>query len=342
MRVVHRPSWFKNDKVVVSFAPTVGINKDGDELYVIDPETGKRTDKINDRLAADVDAILDGDSTDTVQWVDAEVVKAAGVAVPNYYDNRTVADYEAEVNATWPTFMSVSLGELIDDERLVVHGGHGSPSADVRTGTIPYIKVSDLRAGQVNINPTNRVSEVVARKFWKGPDSGLRPFDLITPARTSKNIGDISVLMPGQERVVLTKEMLVMRPGPNATFDAFYFLWAMSLKVVRQQWQRIVFMQTNREDTGQRYREIRIPLAPTRAECDEIAKPFKTYYEGTAALREDFLTYLAKDEHHHVFLASVEAAEEEAEEAQDEVAVEAAPSDDALIDSTTEPFDDGQ
>lgn len=315
--LVHRPSWFKDDKVVVSYAPTVGINKDGDELYLIDSLTGKRTDQINDQLAHDVAAILGGGTTDTVQWVDAKVVREAGVAVPIYYDQRTVADYEAEVKSTWPGFTSVSLGELIDSDQLVVHSGHGSPSADMRTGTIPYIKVSDLRAGQVNINPTNRVSEVVARKYWKGTDSGLKPYDLITPARTSKNIGDISVLMPGQERVVLTKEMLVMRPGPEADFDAFYFLWAMSLKVVRQQWQRIVFMQTNREDTGQRYREIQIPLAPTRAERDDIAKPFKTYYEGTAQLRQDFLAYLAKDEHHHVFLASVEAAEEDAAEHTD-------------------------
>lgn len=315
---MHRPSWFKEDKVLVSYAPTVGINKDGDELYVIDSQTGERTDKIDDRLAEDVDAVLAGTDTETVRWVNADELKESGVAVPNYFDIRTIRDYEEELKETWPTFESKSLGDLIDAQELVVQGGHGSPSADVRTGTIPYIKVSDLRAGQVNINPTNRVSEVVARKHWKGSASGLKPFDLITPARTSKNIGDISVLMPGQERVVLTKEVLVMRPGPKADFDAFYLLWAMSLKVVRQQWHRVVFMQTNREDTGQRYREIQIPMAPTRVERDAVAKPFKAYYEGTAKLRENFLAYLSKDEHHHVFLASVEAVEEEAmEEASD-------------------------
>jgi len=309
---MHRPSWFKDGQVVVSFAPTAGINKDGEELYVVDSETGKRTGRINDRLARDVDAILAGERSETVQWVDAAVVRQTGIAVPVYYDQRTVADYEAELERAWPDFESVSLGELIDRDELTVTGGHGSPSADMRTGTIPYIKVSDLRAGQVNINPTNRVSEIVARRYWHGPDSGLRPYDLITPARTSKNIGDVAVLMPGQERMVLTKEMLVMRPGPRRAFDPFYLLWAMSLKIVRRQWQRIVFMQTNREDTGQRYREIQIPLAPTRDRRDEIAKPFRIYYESTAKLREEFLAHLSQDEHHHVFLASVEAAEEEA------------------------------
>jgi hypothetical protein len=323
---VPRPSWFEDDKVVVSYAPTVGINKDGEELYVIDPATGRRTDKINDQLALDVEAIVNGTTTETMQWVDAETVTETGIAVPVYYDQRTRTDYDAELKATWPAFTSLSLGELIDADELTVHSGHGSPSADVRTGTIPYIKVSDLRAGQLNINPTNRVSEVVARRFWHGSASGLKAFDLITPARTSKNIGDIAVLMPGQERVVLTREVLVMRPGPKADFDPFYFLWAMSLKIVRRQWHRIVFMQTNREDTGLRYREIQIPIAPTRAERDRIAQPFRTYYEGTAKLRQEFLAYLSRDEHHHVFLASVEAAAEEAEEAEaaQEAEVEAA------------------
>jgi hypothetical protein len=331
--LVHRPSWFTDDKIVVSFAPPVGINKDGEELYVIDPQTGKRTDTINDQLARDVDAILTGAETDTVQWVDAKVIKDTRIAVPVYYDQRSVEDYKVELDATWPDYDSVSLGELIDSDRLVVEPGHGSPSLDLRTGTIPYIKVSDLRAGQVNINPTNRTTEIVARRYWRGPDSGLCAYDLITPARASKNIGDIAVLMPGQERVVLTREMLVMRPGPKADFEPFFFLWAMSLKIVRQQWQRVVLMQTNREDIGQRYREIQIPMPKTRAERDEAGKPFKTYYEGTARLRQEFLTYLSKDEHHHVFLASVEAAEQDAQEAQDDIAVEAVPTGDDLYGS---------
>ncbi|HET7053043.1 MAG TPA: hypothetical protein VFI09_03895 [Solirubrobacterales bacterium] len=288
----------------MSYAPTVGINKNGEELYVVDPETGKRTDEINDRLAEDVSAILTGGVTDSVQWVDANAVMDSGIAVPVYYDQRRIIEYESEMARIWPEFESVSLGELMDRDELVIHGGHGSPSADMRDGMIPYIKVSDLRAGQVNINPTNRVSEVVARRYWGDSKSGLEPFDLLTPARTSKNIGDIAVLMPGQECVVLTKEMLVMRPGSSADFDSFYLIWAMSLKIVREQWRRIVFMQTNREDTGRRYREIRIPMAPNRDECDEVSRPFKIYYEGMAKLREQFLAYLSRDEHHSVFLAS--------------------------------------
>jgi len=301
---VHRPSWFRDDKVLVSFASTVGINKDGEELYVVDPETGRRTDQINDELERDVTAVLAGGKTATVRWVSAGTVRKSGICVPIYYDRRSLNRYKRVLRGRLNRFVSKSLGDLIEHGELVVHHGHGSPSADMRTGEIPYIKVSDLRAGQVNINPTNRVSQVVAERHWRGKISGLKAFDLLTPARTSKNIGDIAVLMPGQERVVLTKEMLVIRPGPEAKFDSFYLLWALSLSIVREQWERLVFMQTNREDTGQRFREIEIPMAPNAKAAGEVAAPFRQYYEGMASLRAEFLDYLSQSGCHHVFLAS--------------------------------------
>lgn len=302
---MHKPSWFKPGLVAVSNAPTCGINKDGQELYVVDAATGRRTTVIDNALERDVRSLIAGEPADSLVWVDADEVRRTGVAVPTYYDERTLDDYRAERARKWPSYKDVTLGDLMESGQLVIRGGHGSPSADVRTGTVPYIKVSDLRAGQVNINPTNRVSDVTARHHWRGPESGLKPFDLISPARTSKNIGDLAVLMPGQEQVVLTKEVLVLRPGPKADFDPFYLLWAMSLRIVREQWRRIVFMQTNREDTGNRYREIVIPIGPSRAKRDAVSEPFRSYYEGMASLRSGFREFLDNDPDHHVFLGTV-------------------------------------
>lgn len=301
---MRRPAWFRNDQVLVSFAPTCGINKDGQELYVVDALTGRRTGTIDDQLRDDVRSVLAGQLTETTRWVPGDEI-TNGYAVPTYYDDRAINALDQVIADSWPNFTATRLGELADLGLLVLRGGHGSPSADMRRGDIPYIKVSDLRAGHLNINPTNRVSRVVAERYWRGQSSGLRPYDLVTPIRTSKNIGDFSVIMPGQEQVVLTKEILVIRPGADANFDSFYLAWAMSLKVVRSQWSRIVFMQTNREDTGTRYRDIVIPLPATAAEAETVSAPFRAYYEGSARLREGFIDYLSRDEQHHVFLSTL-------------------------------------
>jgi type I restriction enzyme M protein len=59
--------------------------------------------------------------------------------------------------------------------------------------------------------------------------------------------------MPGHERVVLTKAIIVLRPGPAVQSDQFYLLWVLTLKIVREQWKRVVFIQTNREDVSDRW-----------------------------------------------------------------------------------------
>lgn len=298
--MTNRPSWFRDGKVYVSYAETVGINKDGHDLFQIDASTGNRTSAVDDQLQADVEALLKGTETDTSRWVPSEQFSQA---VPNYYDDRqTSALDKLLATEQFEGFFPKSLGELIDEGEIHVRHGHGSPSADMRGGNIPYIKVSDIRGGQVNVNPSNMVSEVVAGRFWKSESSGLEPFDLLTPIRSSKNIGEFSFVMPGQERIVLTKEVLVLRSAPAGMTDNFFLMWALALKVVRNQWRSVVFMQTNREDVGSRYREIQIPWVTSAENAHSVSQGFRTYYSEMERLRTNFTEDLSRGQLHHVFL----------------------------------------
>jgi type I restriction enzyme M protein len=315
---IHKPKWFSDETVMISTAATCGLTKGGRLLPKIDPQTGKRIqtvdpetggliDAIDDELLVDMEALRRGQTTSTLTFVPSNVVNLR-CAVPIYYDRRYHGAFaQAMQTPKFTYFKSARIGHLIESGVLAVRNGHGSPSQDQRVGTVPYIKVSDLRAGLVNVNPTNRVPISVARQFWGGPSSGLRAFDLVCPERTSKNIGDFCVLMPGQEQVVMTKEVIVLRPGPNADFDPFYLLWAMSLKIVRDQWRRVIFMQTNREDVGGRYHEIEIPLAPDSATAAALSEAFRNYYTVVATARENLAAYLSSDGAHHFYITGAEA-----------------------------------
>lgn len=138
-------------------------------------------------------------------------------------------------------------------------------------------------------------------KFWKGPDSKLQAYDLISPERASKNIGEFAILMPGQENIVLTKEVIIIRSNVPNEFDQFYLMWALSLKVVREQWKRIILMQTNREDVGTRYLEIKIPIPSTKKVADDISKSFREYYKEIATARKKLYDQLNSSGYEHIF-----------------------------------------
>lgn len=334
--MIHRPSWFRDGQVLVSTAPTCGLTKGGrllplvdratgQRVQIADPETGELVDAIDDQLKSDMEALRVGQLTSTLRYVSADDVSMRN-AVPIFYDRRYDDAFdEAMKSEKLSSFSSMTIREMVALELLTIRNGHGSPTQSVRVGTTPYIKVSDLRAGLVNINPTNRVPIAVAEKFWRGPSSGLRAWDLICPERTSKNIGDFCMLMPGQEEVVATKEVIVLRPGSKAHFDPFYLMWAFTLSIVRDQWKRVIFMQTNREDVGDRYLDIRIPIPRDAVHATDESRQFRDYYESLAQAREELRMYFSANPDHHFFIGTADEAfddvdgpeEDEAFEAQD-------------------------
>lgn len=299
---MHSPSWFKTDEVLVVNAATCGINKDGHEQYLVDPTTGDRSDQIDDKLSEYVECVSRGTFPGPhVCYRKLDKLNESFIYVPKYYDEQTLEDFENFVSSR-SDVSSIALGELIETGKIKLWYGHGSPSADQRVGTIPYIKVSDLRAGSVNINPTNLIPQSLAEQYWGANVSGLNAYDLISPERASKNIGEFCVLMPGQEQIVLTKEVICIRALDPPTFDQFYLMWALSLRLVRRQWDRIVFMQTNREDVGDRVLEIRIPLPANKAAADQYARPFRDYYLGLEALKSSFTSEIRRSAiDHHIF-----------------------------------------
>jgi type I restriction enzyme M protein len=73
----------------------------------------------------------------------------------------------------------------------------------------------------------------------------------------------------------------------------------MSLRIVRDQWHRVVFMQTNREDVGKRYYEIEVPIAPSETRAAEVSEPFRSYYRPIAEHRSLLRQYLAAGGHYY-------------------------------------------
>ena len=283
------------DEVVFLNPMTCGIYKDGGARYKIDHATGERTDEIDNELGDHVDQYLAGTMPPGVARAKLADTLSSRVLVPRYYDMR----WEDQIRAMLAKekIEPVTIGELIDQQVITVRGGHGSPSNDKRTGNIPYVKVSDIRSLRVNVNPTNLVTRAVAEKFWrKKKTSGLQAWDLITPNRASSNIGEFAILLPGEEQVFIIRVV----EGGDEGYDPFYLLWCLCLKVVRRQWQRVTLMQTNREDCGNRYREIVLPKPKSKAWADEMAAPFRDYFTTLATARTKLLDELTKSGHEYI------------------------------------------
>ena len=282
---------------------TCGIYKDGGARYKADPVSGKRTKEVDNELLDQVNAYLSGNSPPGAAHIEVHEIFDRCVLVPTYFDDRYNVGIRRFLDSN--NLDGITVGELIDAGTIIERRGHGSPPNDQRSGHIPYVKVSDIRGLRINVNPTNLVTEPVAAHHWRGENSGLEAWDLITPNRASSNIGEFAILLPGEERVVLTKEVFVFRVADLEFYDPFYLLWAFSLKVVRDQWRRVALMQTNREDCGMRYREVVLPRPPNKTWARLSSEPFRNYFTTIAEAKTAFVERLRADSFQYV--ANVDA-----------------------------------
>lgn len=294
----------ENDTVTVLNPQTCGIYKNGSDRFVVD-STGKRTDVIDNELFRLSCKYLEGYRQGMFE-VPLSMTYKYDVLVPRYYDYSLQAPFE-KLQKKYH-FESISIGKLCEDGIITVMNGHGSPSNDLRNGSIPYVKVSDIRNMRINVNPTNLIALELAQKFWRTSDgkSNLQAWDLISPSRASSNIGEFAMLVPGEEQIVLTKEVFVIRVNENKLgFTPFYLLWALSLVETRKQWQRVTLMQTNREDVGARYKEILLPKPLSPEWAENVSSAFKKYFKGLADAKKNFVLSTSSDEFEYI--ASVSA-----------------------------------
>ena len=290
----------KKDKVDFINPQTCGIYKNGSTRFVVDAN-GKRTSVVDNQLLEQASAYGKSHKARCVYKAKLKETYDKEVLVPQYYDSSLQAPFDALLSKIG--CQRVTIGELCDKGLIRVLSGHGSPSNDLRNGDIPYVKVSDIRNLRINVNPTNLVPLELAKQFWKTSDgqSNLKAWDLISPSRASSNIGEFAVLLPGEEQIVVTKEVFIIRQTEIESFyTPFYLLWALSLKEVRRQWQRISLMQTNREDVGNRFREITIPKPKSQEWADSVSAPFKKYFEGISDAKKVFAKETNEDDYNYI------------------------------------------
>jgi len=286
--------------ILMSYPRSIGQDKRGNPLPKLSAG-GVRSGGLDNEMAEAVEVIkaatsLSGKPTARAAVLDTRLcfrvpqltAKARGVLVPRFWWRKDTDASLREYEAKRPCSMQ-TLGELIDRGILRAFEGHGSPPGNARrTGNTPYVKVTDLKNWRINENPTNFIHESVASALRRGGPE-LRFGDLITPSRASANIGQFCLVMPWQTNVVLTKEVLLLRVEANdEEIDPFLLLALMSLKVVQEQYQTLVLMQTNREHLGDHWREIRIPLPVDADGRRQLALPVRRYFEGVIQARKSY------------------------------------------------------
>ena len=265
-------------KINMAVAEYIGHDHNGKPLYKIDREKGIRTNEILDDTEAiikEMNAKNRGEKYEEKYTfeVDADLLKETGILVPRYYWNSKIKQIEKQ--AEEENIKLVSMKQLIDEGVIKYFDGNGSPASEFKgTGDIPYIRVKDIVNWQIYKDPTALIPETEYKRLYKEVKQ-LQKKDILYVRRGSYRIGSVAMVSPYDLKVILTREILVLRIIDKKNkygITPEYLMYALSHKLTAEQSNNKIFIDTTLPNIADRWKEIKIPIYQDKNKYELIKK----------------------------------------------------------------------
>lgn len=264
--IVIQKNYPQQEKINMAVAEYIGHDHNGKPLY--------KYEKINNKykkvLLDDTDAIIEEIKMQREQKnfkrkytfeVDAKKIINSGILVPRYYWNSKKS--EIEEKAKREDIKLITLKQLIDEKVITYFDGNGSPASEFKgTGDIPYIRVKDIVNWQIYKDPTALIPESEFNRLYK-PSKQLKEKDVLYVRRGSYRIGSVAMVSPYDLKVILTREILVLRVidiNNKYGITPEYLMYALSHKLSYEQSINKIFIDTTLPNISDRWKEIGIPI----------------------------------------------------------------------------------
>lgn len=209
--------------------------------------------------------------------VEATEVIEKDIFVPRYYWESKIS--EIEQDAKKQNISLVPIQQLIDEDILECFDGNGSPEAEYKgQGEVPYIRVKDIVQWQIYKDPTALIPEQEYDKLYR-EEKKLCPKDVLFVRRGSYRIGSVAMVSPYDLKCILTREIKVIRVKHLQNkygITPEYLLYALSHKMVYEQAQNKIFIDTTLPNIGERWRELKLPVYNDAVELRKIKKRVAT------------------------------------------------------------------
>lgn len=271
----------QQEKINMAVAEYIGHDHNGKPLYRVDPYTGIITDEIlddTDKIVKEIECVNNKKPYKfkyTFQ-IDAQKIKESGILVPRYYWNSKMEEIKEE--AEKKNIKLVSIKQLIDEGIIKYFDGNGSPKSDFKgMGDIPYIRVKDIVNWQIYKDPTALIPDSEFNRLYKEVKQ-LKPRDILYVRRGSYRIGSVAMVSPYDLKVILTREILVLRvvkENNEYGITPEYLMYAFSHNITNQESRNKIFIDTTLPNIGDRWKEIYIPVYKDKNKMEEIKTKIK-------------------------------------------------------------------
>lgn len=166
------------------------------------------------------------------------------------------------------THEMITIGDLIDQGVIDVTSGDEIGKLSYGTGTIPFVRTSDISGWEIKIDPKHGVSQEIYDRLKKKQD--VRRGDILIVRDGTYLIGSCALVTEYDEKILYQSHLLKLRVLKPKRLSPYLLLAALSSVPVQRQIKAKTFTQDIIDSLGTRYTEILLPIPKSAEHREQI------------------------------------------------------------------------
>lgn len=194
--------------------------------------------------------------------------------------NYFVPRYLAEKSDCHNPDKYITIGDMIKMGYLKRKSGREVGSEAYGTGSIPFVRTSDIINFEISSDPTNAVSEEIYQQF--APQQNLEIGDILFIADGRYRIGKTAIITKYSVKSLIQSHIEILSLTDLAPFSPYEFLYCLNSDEVQKQIRSLIFIQSTLGTLGNRIQEIAIHIPERTREWKEKIHAFQRNIEMRA------------------------------------------------------------
>ena len=254
-----------NNEIFMAVAKWCGHDSRGLEVPYDDiPAIQKRFEKFKDGVKLEYDHL--GFIIKQSQIIDS-------IYLPIYYN----PEIQESLNSLKDNYNLVTVAELSKQGLVALSNGDEVGKLAYGTGTIPFIRTSDIANWEIKLDPKQGLSEEIYESLREKQD--VRAYDILMVKDGTYLVGTCAMITEEETRIVYQSHLWKIRSLDHNRLNPYLLLALLSSPIVKQQIRAKQFTQDIIDTIGKRVYELVLPFPKDKAEESKIIEKVQEVFE---------------------------------------------------------------
>jgi type I restriction enzyme M protein len=205
---------------------------------------------------------------------------ASNILVPRYHD----PEVSRLLDTLKPTHNLVSIDSLIKSRVLEVRPGHEIGRLSYGSGTIPFVRTSDISNWEIKLDPKHGVSEEIYASL--APKQDVREGDILMVRDGTYLIGTCAYVTKYDQKIVYQSHVVKLRVLKPDVISPYLLLAALTSIPVKRQITAKRFTADIIDSLGSRVKEIMLPVPKDPQLCAHVVEKVRSAISERMEARE--------------------------------------------------------